>query len=70
MILIKNGKIIENNFLVKKDILIDKNTILKIDNNIEEKCEVIDALGCLVMPGAVDVPVLTVSLYSKPGSLK
>ena len=57
MILIKNGKIIENNSLVKKDILIEKNTILKIDNNIEENCEVIDALGCLVMPGAVDVHV-------------
>lgn len=57
MILIKNGKIIENNSLVSKDILIDENTILKIDNNIDENCEIIDALGCLVMPGAVDVHV-------------
>ena len=57
MILIKNGKIIENNTLVKKDILIDENTILKIDNNIEGKYEVVDALGCIVMPGAVDVHV-------------
>ena len=44
MILIKNGKIIENNSLVSKDILIDENTILKIDNNIDENCEIIDAL--------------------------
>ena len=57
MILIKNGKIIENNSLVSKDILIDENTILKIDNKIDENCEIIDALGCLVMPGAVDVHV-------------
>lgn len=57
MILIKNGKIIENNSLVNKDILIDEDTILKIDNNIEENCEIFDANGCLIMPGAVDVHV-------------
>ena len=57
MILIKNGKIIENNSLVNKDLLIDKDTILRIDNNIEENCEIIDANGCLIMPGAVDVHV-------------
>ena len=57
MILIKNGKVIENNQLVKKDILINNGIIAKIDNNIEADCEVLDASGCLVMPGAVDVHV-------------
>lgn len=58
MILIKNGKVIEKNTLIKKDILIDNNLILKIEDNISnENCEIIDALGCLVMPGAVDVHV-------------
>ena len=57
MILIKNGKIIENNQLVKKDILVDNNIIIKIDNNLNYDCEIIDATDCLVMPGAVDVHV-------------
>ena len=57
MILIKNGKIIENNQLVKKDILVDNNLIIKIDNNLNYNCEIIDATNCLVMPGAVDVHV-------------
>lgn len=57
MILIKNGSIIENNSLVKKDILVFNNIILKIENEINEDCEVLDATGCLIMPGAVDVHV-------------
>ena len=57
MILIKNGKIIENNQLIKKDILIENNIIVKIDSNIETECETIDATNMLVMPGAVDVHV-------------
>lgn len=57
MILIKNGSIIANNELVKKDILINENLILKIDNIIDVDCETIDARGCIVMPGAIDVHV-------------
>ena len=57
MILIKNGKIIENNQLVKKDILIKNSLIAEIEDNIDVECEVLDASGCLVMPGAVDVHV-------------
>ena len=57
MILIKNGKVIENNQLVKKDILIENNLIVKIETNIECDCETIDAANMLVMPGAVDVHV-------------
>lgn len=57
MKLIKNGLIIENNKLIKKDILIDKNLIVDISDNIEKDCLIIEANGCLVMPGAVDVHV-------------
>lgn len=59
MILIKNGSIIENNELVLKDVLIDGNKIIKIGNIdlVDSSVEVIDAKGCLVMPGAVDVHV-------------
>lgn len=61
MLLIKNGKIIENNELINKDILIEDNKIIKIENSINEnECkniQVLDASDCLVMPGAVDVHV-------------
>lgn len=61
MLLIKNGKIIENNKLVNKDILIEDDKIIKIENSINEnECkniQVLDASDCLVMPGAVDVHV-------------
>lgn len=57
MILIKNGLIIENNRLVKKDILIKDNLIKQIEDVIDIDCEIIDASNSLVMPGAVDVHV-------------
>ena len=57
MILIKNGSIILNNTLVKKDILIDNSLIVKIEDEIYSDCEIIDASDCLLMPGAVDVHV-------------
>ncbi len=57
MILIKNGSIILNNQLCKKDILIENQYIKKIEDNIEGDYEIIDAKGCLIMPGAVDVHV-------------
>ena len=58
MILIKNGFVIENNKLVKKDVLIENNIIKSIEKDIDEgDYEVLDARGCLVMPGAVDVHV-------------
>jgi len=57
MILIKNGKIIKNNQLVKKDILIEDNKIIKIEDEIVFDCTILDASNCLVMPGAVDVHV-------------
>lgn len=57
MLVIKNGYIVLNNQLVKKDLLIDEGKIIKISNNIEHENNCIDASGCLVMPGAVDVHV-------------
>lgn len=58
MILIKNGFVIENNKLVKKDVLIENNIIKSIEKDIDGgDYEVLDARGCLVMPGAVDVHV-------------
>ncbi|MBO5711545.1 MAG: dihydroorotase [Acholeplasmatales bacterium] len=57
MILIKNGSIVINNELVKKDILIEDNVITRIEDTIEGDYEIYDARGCLVMPGAVDVHV-------------
>lgn len=61
MLLIKNGKIIENNELVNKDILIEDNKIIKVEKEINNQnyqgLEIIDASDCLVMPGVVDVHV-------------
>lgn len=57
MLLIKNGKIIKDNKLIKKDILIDNEKIIKIRDDIKCDCEIIDAKGCMVIPGATDVHV-------------
>lgn len=58
MLLIKNGFIVKGeNDLDPIDILIDNDVIVKMEKNIDCDCETIDAKGCLVMPGAVDVHV-------------
>ena len=58
MILIKNGSIILDNKLVRRDILINENKIIKIDTNINFfEGTLLNAQDCLVMPGAVDVHV-------------
>ena len=51
--IIKNGYVIIDNKLVKKDVEITGNIISKIDDNIEG-LEVLDATDCLIMPGAFD----------------
>ena len=56
MILLKNCRIIEDNKLIKKDILVDK-TIIEINDHINCEAEVFDLNGMLVMPGGVDVHV-------------
>lgn len=57
MILIKNGRVIDNNTLVKKDILIDNDTIVDINDHIDCDCDIIDAKNNLVIPGGIDVHV-------------
>ena len=58
MLLLKNGKILENGVLVSKDILIDDKKIVKIDKNIQENVEkVLDLEGKFVSPGFIDVHV-------------
>lgn len=58
MILLKNGKILENSKLVKKDILILDGKIKKISDNIEEKCsETYDLKGKFVTEGLIDIHV-------------
>ncbi|MDE5714522.1 MAG: dihydroorotase [Anaeroplasmataceae bacterium] len=55
--IIRNGWIVENNQLIKKDIYIKDGYIQKVQEEILDLDEEIDARGCLVMPGAVDVHV-------------
>ena len=54
--ILKNGLIIENNKLIKKDILISDGKILEIRDEINGD-DVIDCTNLLIMPGAVDVHV-------------
>ena len=58
MLLIKNGNVIDPSTLSERiaDVLIDHGKIIKI-GKIEENCETIDATGCVVAPGFVDVHV-------------
>ena len=57
MRLIKNGQVLIDNRVEKKDILIDEGKIIQIDDSISKDCEVIDASGLTVIPGLVDVHV-------------
>ena len=54
--LIKNGWVIINNQLIKKDILIENERIKSIKDKIDGE-EYLDASGCLIIPGAVDAHV-------------
>lgn len=59
-ILVKNGRVIDPDTKRdgKFDLLIDDGKIQKVDEKIEEKAdEVIDAEGCYVMPGLIDMHV-------------
>lgn len=56
--LLKNGKILDNNQLVTKDILIENHHILKIADHITDDVDkVYDLDGKLVAPGFIDVHV-------------
>ena len=54
--ILKNGYIVIDNKLVKKDIEIVKDIIFRIEDEIETK-EYVDCKGGLIIPGAVDVHV-------------
>ncbi len=55
--LIKNSEVLYKGKLQKVDVLFDENKILKIQENINEECEVIDGTGLTLLPGLVDVHV-------------
>lgn len=56
-VLIKNGLIVNASGQAKQDLLIEDGLVKELADTIEEQqpCEVIDAEGCYVMPGGVDV---------------
>lgn len=56
-LLIKNGRVINpaTNTDEILDILIEKETIIKMEKNLTKADTVIDAEGCLVMPGFIDL---------------
>lgn len=61
MLLIKNGLVIDpsQDLCEKKDVLVEDGRIVCIKDKISDdiKCDVIDAAGCIVAPGLVDVHV-------------
>lgn len=60
MLLIKNGRVINPATGLDDvcDILIENDKVTRIATNIEQSgCEVIDATGCFVMPGFIDLHV-------------
>ncbi|HBC5606052.1 TPA: dihydropyrimidinase [Klebsiella oxytoca] len=56
-VLIKNGLVVNADGQVKQDLLIEDGLVKRLADSIEaeQPCEVIDAEGCYVMPGGVDV---------------
>ncbi len=55
--LIKSGMLVDSDGQYSQDLLIENGVICQRDANIEPegRCEVIDASGCYVMPGGIDV---------------
>ena len=56
MITLKNGYCLIGDELVKKDILIDNDSIVKIDNNINEG-KIIDCTNLTILPSFIDCHV-------------
>lgn len=54
--IIKNGCVVIDNKLVRKDILVQDDLIVAVEDFIDGE-EYLDAKGCLIMPGATDVHV-------------
>lgn len=70
MILIKNAKIVQDGHEVIRDILIENGKILKIEEKIEESCEILDAKGVYVLPGLIDLNVRLANSELSRNSLK
>lgn len=56
-VLIKNGTVVNADGQVKQDLVIENGIIRQLASHItpEQPCDIIDAEGCYVMPGGVDV---------------
>lgn len=56
-VLIKNGTVVNADGRARQDLLIENGLVSQLAENItvEQPCETIDASGCYVMPGGVDV---------------
>ncbi len=56
-LLIKNGSVVSQGKIVKKDILINRGIIIDDDfkGKVDEKCTVMDAQGCYVSAGFIDL---------------
>lgn len=56
-VLIKNGTVVNADGRARQDLLIENGLVSQLADNItvEQPCETIDASGCYVMPGGVDV---------------
>lgn len=52
-----NGQVLYNGVLENLEVLFDEKEILCIAETIDEECETIDAKGCAVLPGLIDVHV-------------
>ena len=57
MQVIRNGNVLIDGQLKKVDVLFDEKEILDIREKIECDCPEVDASGCVVLPGFVDVHV-------------
>jgi dihydroorotase len=59
MVLIKNAKLINERKIIKADVLIEKEKISRIENNIspQKQWEIIDAEGMYLIPGFIDTHV-------------
>ena len=57
MITVKNGLLLINNNLEKRDLYLEDGKIKDICENLEVKGELIDAEGCFIMNGAIDAHV-------------
>lgn len=56
-VLIKNGTVVNACGQVRQDLLIENGLVKQLADviDVEQPCDIIDAEGCYVMPGGVDV---------------